>query len=274
MSANVVRYSAKQSIGFVDAISDLVRHRDLLLLLVQKELKLKYKGTVLGVFWSLLNPLLLMAVYAIVFSVVVRYPVRNFPIFLLSGLLPWTAFSTTLATASTCIINNSNLVRRIRFPVEMLPVTVVIANLVNMALGFLLLIGFVIGYHQAVGLSLLSLPVLVLLQLMFSLGVAMALSALTVYFRDLVHLVSIGVMVWFFATPVLYPLSIFQGKQVYSVLRLNPMAWLMDGYQRVWHAAAWPDGGYTLAFAAVSVLALVLGWWIFHASARRFAEEV
>jgi ABC-2 type transport system permease protein len=155
-----------------------------------------------------------------------------------------------------------------------MPVSMVISNLINMGFGFLLLLVFAVPFRQALGWPLLMLPVLVVLQAAFTTGIALALSALDVYFRDLNHLVGVLMLVWFFGTPVLYPLSLFGGKRLYGFLLLNPMSWLMDSYQRVWHANTWPDWHYLLAFATAAAVSLVLGAQIFNVLSRRFAEEV
>jgi ABC-2 type transport system permease protein len=258
----------------VAATHRIFLHRDLLTLLLQKELKIKYKGTALGMLWSLLNPLLMMVVYTIVFSTILRFSVPRYPIFLLSGLLPWTAFAGTLTTATVSIVRNGHLVRKIAFPHELLPLSAVLAALANLLPSFAVLLVFAFAFQQPLGLPLLALPLLIAIQFVFSAGLVLLLSAVTVYFRDVEYLVGIGVTVWFFATPVLYPLSFFDGRSFRQVLLLNPMTWLIDSYQRIWHANAWPDGGYLLLATTVALATLALGAITFARLQRRFAEEV
>jgi lipopolysaccharide transport system permease protein len=258
----------------IAAATALLRHRDLLLLLVQKELKVKYKGTALGFFWSLLNPVLMMLVYAVVFSVIVRFSTPRYPIYLLSGLLPWTAFTTAISGATTSIIVNGSLIRRVRFPMEILPLTSVLAALVNLVPSLGVLLVFAIFYRQPLGLPLLALPLLIALQTLLTTGLALIVSALTVYFRDLEHLIGIGLTVWFFATPIIYPIALFEGKRLYSLMLLNPMLWLMTSYQRIWHENRWPEPGFLLALAATGVAVWLLGSLVFSRLSRRFAEEV
>ena len=274
MSATGITSRGVARVPLADQLRDLADHRDLLSLLVRKELKVKYRGTMLGMLWSLFNPLLLMAVYTAVFSVITRFPMPNYPIFLLAALLPWTAFAASLSSSVRSIVGHGNLVRRIRFPVAVLPTSMVIANVVNLLPGFAILLVFALFSRQPLGLPLVGLPLLVVLQLMFTLGVALVLSALNVYFRDLEYLVGVALMVWFFGTPVLYPLSAFAGKPVGVLIKLNPMTWLIDSYQRIWHANQWPDGRYLLGFAAAACLTLVIGGLVFGRASRRFAEEV
>lgn len=257
-------------------LRDVLAHRDLLFLLAQKELKVKYKGTFFGMLWSLLNPLFLAAVYSIVFTTVARsFTTPRYPVFVLSGVLPWSAFTSSVGTATTSIVLNGNLVRRVRFPGELLPITTVLANVVNILPGFLILFAVALLFGQPLGLPLVMLPVLVVLQTCFTLGIALIASSLTVFFRDIEHLVQIGLTVWFFGTPVLYPLTALSGQStVRRIILANPMTWLLDGYQHIWHSNAFPNGRYLAAYAVTALVLLVGGWLLFRRAAPRFAEEV
>ncbi len=274
MNATGVVTSARAGTRPGEQVRDLLSHRDLLLLLIQKELKVKYKGTMLGMLWSLLSPLLMMVVYTAVFSVIARFPMTNYPIFLLAALLPWTAFTATVGASVASIVTNGNLVRRVKFPVAMLPATTVIANLVNLLPGFAVLLVFCLAFRQPLGWPLLMLPVLVLLQGIFTLGIALIFSSLNVYFRDLEYLVGVGLLVWFFGTPVLYPLSVFSGKRLGVLIELNPLTWLMDSYQHIWHGNAWPAWDHLAAFMAAAIVIFGLGVLVFGKASRRFGEEV
>jgi ABC-2 type transport system permease protein len=272
MPTQVFRWPARRSL--VEELTDAARHRDLLLLLVQKDLKVKYKGTALGFFWSFLNPLLMMIVYTVVFSIIVRFQVQRYPIFLLSGLLPWNAFALSLQAASVSLVANSNLVRRVRFPLEFLPLTSVLSGLVNLVFSFGILLVVALAFRQPLGLPLLMLPVLLLLQLVLTLGICLCLSALLVYFRDIEYLIGVGLTAFFFLTPVIYPLSAVSTSSVGFFLRLNPMTWLITGYQSIWHDDAWPDPVSVGALAVASIAMLLFGRWIFRRLQGRFAEEV
>jgi ABC-type polysaccharide/polyol phosphate export permease len=258
-------------------IRDVVQHWDLLMLLVRKELRVKYKGTVLGFAWSMLNPLLMMAVYSIVFSVIARPTVARYPVLVFSGMLPWTAVIGTIASGSTSVITNGNLVKRVKFPVELIPVTTAFSNMVNLLLGLIVLFAVAILWPpiQLPTVALLALPLLLALQTLFLTGAALAVSAITVYFRDLEHLLQVFLMLWFFGSPILYPLSQFPpDSKAHMIEVLNPMTWLMDSYQHIWHDGTWPNWRFVLAFAVLTVVTLVLGSAIFRRASRRFAEEV
>ena len=257
------------------ASAAIISRRDLLLLLVQKELKIKYKGAVLGFFWSLLNPILMMIVYSVVFSVIVRFAMPRYPIFLLSGLLPWTAFLTAITSSTTTIVGNAHLVRRVAFPIEFLPLTSVLTSLVNLlpSLGVLLLFAFF--FRQPLGLPLLALPLLLALQALLTTGLALILSAVTVYFRDVEYLVGIGLTVLFFMTPILYPLSVVgESSRLHLLLLLNPLTWLVTSYQRIWHDNQWPDLYQLLMLTGMAVLAMIAGTLVFRRLEGRLAEEV
>jgi ABC-type polysaccharide/polyol phosphate export permease len=252
----------------------LVRHRDLLLLLTQKDLKAKYKSTFLGFLWSMLNPLLLMLVYAAVFSVVVRFQMPRYPVFLLAGVLPWNAFIISISTASLSIVGNGYLIRRVTFPREYLPLASVLSGVVNLCLSLGLLFVFALAFRQPLGAPLLALPLLILLQAVFTAGLSFFLAALVVYFRDLENLIQIGLAVMFFVTPIIYPFQAVKNTPVSWVLAINPMGWLITDYQGIWHDNQWPDVPLLIAFAALALLALGAGWALFKALEGRFPEEV
>jgi lipopolysaccharide transport system permease protein len=271
--AMIVTRAARPSLRW--EVRDLLRHRDLLVLLVRKDLKVKYKGTALGFFWSLLNPLLMMIVYAVVYTVLFRFKVPRYPIFLLAGLLPWNAFLAAVNGSALSIVLSGNLVRRVRFPLELLPLTTVLSSLVNLLLSLAILFVFAAIYRQPLGPPLLALPLLLILQSLLALGIALMLSAITVYFRDLEYLVSVGLTVLFFATPIIYPLSALKGhKNLIFWLNLNPLTWLATGYQGIWHDNRWPEGWQLVALAGLGIVWVAAGWWVFRRLRRRFAEEV
>jgi ABC-type polysaccharide/polyol phosphate export permease len=260
--------------GFWLQARDLFQHRELLALLVQKDLKIRYRGTFLGFLWSLLNPLLMMAVYSAVFTFIARFPTERYPVFVLSGLLPWTAFSTSLSAGAVSILLNGNLVRRIPFPSDVLPLSVVLSNAINFLPGLALLLPLALLTGSPIGWSLLSVPLLLLLQCVFTAGLTLALAAMTVYLRDVQHLVSVGLTMWFFVTPIIYPLDFLKGTTLHTLLLLNPMTWLAVSYQQVFHDGSWPQLNYLAAFAGTSLVSLAIGSLIFRRLQLRFAEEV
>lgn len=261
--------------GAGQRLAAIAGHLDLFLLLVQKELKVKYKGTALGVLWSLLNPLFMMLVYTAIFTVIARANIPRYQVYVFCALLPWTAFTAAVTSGTTSVVNNGNLVRRVAFPAELFPLTSVVANLINALPGFLILAAIALILHQPFGIALVILPVLIVLQAAFSLGLVLLLSSLNVYFRDVEYLIGVLLTVWFFGTPILYPLTLFTHHQrIRALIQANPMTWLMDAYQRIWYSATWPEWATLGAFALLSVALVVLGALAFGRASRRFAEEV
>jgi ABC-type polysaccharide/polyol phosphate export permease len=262
----------------VNRLHELAGYRELVTNLTVRDLKLKYKGSVLGIAWSLLNPLLMMAIYTAVFSVFLRaVRVPDYWALVLGGLLPWVFFSNSLIAATVAFIRAPNLITKIYFPIEALPVAAVLANFINflISLAVLLVILAVVGL---LGPSLVLLPVILLAQLATTLGFAIAIAAVTVYFRDLEHLVTIAITAWFYLTPVLYPLDpaalpAGAGKYI-GYLKLNPMSWLFESYHSVLFYKAWPDPTTFTLMLAFGLFCLVGGYLLFAALRPRIPEEV
>lgn len=277
MAVRTVILPQRTSLGLRSEVRDLVDHRDLLLLLVRKDLRAKYKGTALGFLWSLLNPLLMMAVYALVYSFLFRFSMPRYPIFLLSGLLAWNAFSATITSGAASVLLNGTLVKRVRFPVELLPLTSSLSAIVNFLLSLVVLVLFTVIYRQPLGPSLIALPAVLILQTVWSIGLALMLSAVMVYFRDVEYLVQVALAIWFFATPIIYPLAVVQHshhERIAALIQANPMTWFVVSYQHIWHDNQWPEGWQMLAMTGVAAASLIAGRWVFRRLQRRFAEEV
>lgn len=266
--------------GLLGQLQEIVRHRDLLMLLTRKELRVRYRGTVLGFAWSLLNPLLFMAVYSTVFTVIARSQMERYPVFVFSGILPWNALQASITGPTTSIIGHSNLVKRVKFPVELLPISAALTNMINLVLGLsvMVIVAVVWPPPSMVGLSIVTLPLLLALQTVLCVGIALGVSALNVYFRDLEYLLQVGTMLLFFGSPILYSLSMIPNRtgasKTHLVQQFNPVYWLMSGYQAIWYWHTWPNWRYTALFAVFSFAVLALGAWIFRRASRRFAEEV
>jgi len=259
---------------------------ELLLELVRRDIKTRYRGSVLGVGWTLLNPLIFMLVYSLVFGkfLKVQYPGGSATVFILSGLLAWTFFSQALIMATNSIVANSQLVRKVAFPWMLLSVSSVIAALVNFAISLLLLIPFMLLSHKGVGPPILAVPLLVGITFALSLGLGLMLAAGNVYLRDLSYLVNLGTLIWFYVTPVIYPLALVQskfsghgleGEAAHAAIYANPMTWVVLGFQDVFVFDRWPQHWHGLGYSAVvSLVSIWLGLRVFRRLRRRFAEEV
>jgi lipopolysaccharide transport system permease protein len=264
-------------------LSELYRYRALIGTLVLRELRARYRGSVLGFLWSFLNPLLLMLVYVLVFSVYLRVPMEGYAVFLFSGLLPWLWFSSSLGHAAGVIVGSGALVKRILFPAEILPLVSVLSNLINMLLSLPLLFVFLLAFGIRPGPVLAFLPLLLLLQLLLTAGLALALSALNVYLRDVEQILGNGLVLLFFLSPILYPVSTVPvtlrlGDTVTVPLRplyfLNPVAGLVQSYQNIFFFGREPHWIHLGMVAAAAALALWAGWGVFDRLRDSLAEEV
>jgi len=261
-------------------LARLVRHRTLIQSLVARELTARYRGSVLGFFWSFVNPLLLLGIYAFVFGVLVpNRAVEPYALFLFCGILPWTWFSASLIESSGSLVTGGNLIKRVLFPAEVLPIVAVLANMVHFFFGGLVLAAFLVGFRHAPDWRELSwLPVVVAIQLVFTLGLALLVSALTVHFRDVRDLIANFLTLGFWATPIVYPWT-FEGlrDQVWFqwVLSLNPLAHLVIAYQELLFFTGPFSYLPSLAVTGgVSLLVLLAGYWVFDRLRDSFAEVV
>src|SRR5215203_5070346 len=193
-------------------LANLLKYRGLIQSLVVRELKARYRGSVLGFFWSFVNPLLLLLIYSFVFAVVLpgTHPAETEPyaLFMFCGILPWTWFSSSLSESANVLIGNGNLIKKVLFPAEILPIVTVLANMVHFFLGLPILAAFLIYYRHPPDLAdIFWFPIIVVVQLVLTLGLALLVSALTVHFRDLKDLLGNLLTLWFFATPIIYPMQ-------------------------------------------------------------------
>jgi lipopolysaccharide transport system permease protein len=260
-------------------LSALFRYRGLIQTLVTRDLKARYRGSVLGFFWSFINPLLQLAIYSWVFATVLPRTddtaLEPYALFMFCGILPWTWFSSSILEASNVLISGGNLIKKVLFPAEVLPIVTVLANMAHFFLGLPILAAFLIYYQRPLDpLELLWFPVIVLVQLVLLLGLALLVSALTVHFRDLKDILGNLMTVWFFATPIIYPMS--QAPKNYRwLLNLNPMTHLAISYQEVLFYIG-PHGHWRwlMALLAGSVVVFFAGYFVFDRLRDSFAEEV
>jgi lipopolysaccharide transport system permease protein len=214
-------------------LQECIEYRSLIKNLVLKDLKLKYRGSVLGVIWSLLRPLMLIAVYTVAFKYVVRIKMENYAFFLLVGLLPWNFFSGAAMASTEAVIDNANLIKKVYFPRETLPIASVLFNFAQflLALAVFIPLFFFMGAFPLTWAILLFFPLLAL-HLLFALGTALCLSALTASFRDVAHLTEVGLVLFFWVTPIIYPITMVP-FQYQNLMKLSPLASFAVGYQDI-----------------------------------------
>jgi ABC-type polysaccharide/polyol phosphate export permease len=260
-------------------LAQLVRYRGLIQSLVARELKARYRGSVLGFFWSFVNPLLLLSVYSFVFEKILpnaAADTRPYAVFMFCGLLPWTWFTASLMDASGALISGGNLIKKVLFPAEVLPIVSVLANMVHFFLGLLILAGFMIGYrHVPDWNELWWFPIIVAIQLVFTLALGLMLSALTVHFRDIRDLLANLLTFWFFATPIIYSYRMETVKGFLRLFNLNPFFHLAISYQEVlFFHGPFGHWRWLLALGAASLLLFIAGYWVFDRLRDSFAEAV
>jgi lipopolysaccharide transport system permease protein len=274
-------------------LAQLARYRGLIQSLVARELKARYRGSALGAFWSFINPLLLLSVYTLVFSYFVpaRDDVKPYALFLCCGLLPWTWFASSLNESTNSLVAGGNLIKKVLFPAEVLPIVSVLTNMVQFLLALPILAGFLI-YYANVGVAgpdgvigpppvqlhaaeLVWLPLVVVVQLLLTTGLALILSALTAHFRDVRDILANVLTFWFFATPIVYPWrSVPDAMKPW--LNLNPFAHLAISYQEIlFHSQdAFGHKWWLLALAGVSVVVFFAGYWLFDRLRDSLSEVV
>jgi homopolymeric O-antigen transport system permease protein len=262
-----------------DNLSRLVKYRGLIQSLVVRDLKARYRGSVLGFFWSFVNPLLLLLIYSFVFTVVLPgiHPkeLEPYALFMFCGILPWTWFSSSLLESSTVLISGGNLIKKVLFPAEVLPIVTVLANMVHFFFGLPILAIFLIYYQAPLNLAeLVWFPLVVLTQLLLTLGLALLVSSLTVHFRDLKDLLQNLLTFWFFATPIIYPMTLAPGIGK-TLLNLNPFTHLAISYQEIlFYDGPFGHWKWLLALLAGSAALFLGGFFIFDRLRDSFAEEV
>jgi lipopolysaccharide transport system permease protein len=260
----------------------LFGYRDLLRNLVARDLKVRYKNSVLGIVWSLLNPLGMMLVFTVVFTILIpNNSIERFPIFLLCGLLPWNWFSGSVVGSIYSVVGSSALVKKVYFPREILPISTVLSNLVHFLIALIVLFGMMIATGTPLTVWALILPLLVAIQLIFTLGLAFFLSAINVYYRDVAQIMDVLMLAWFFLTPVFYSTDLIpQSKVIFGIdvpvqrlaYILNPMASLIASYRVILYNGAPPDIAFLLRTVITAVICLVLGYAFFMRFSRNFGE--
>jgi ABC-type polysaccharide/polyol phosphate export permease len=268
------------------SLLQLSKYRALIQSLVARELKARYRGSVLGFFWSFFNPLLLLLVYTFVFTVVLPggwdETLGPRALFLFTGLLPWTWFSSSLTESSNVLIAGGNLIKKVMFPAEILPIVSVLANLVHFLFGLIILAFFLVYYNAPLQASeLIWFPIVVFVQLLLTLGLALILSALTVHFRDIKDILANVLTLWFFATPIIYPMSQVTDPASATaawakpLVNLNPFTHLAISYQEIlFYPGPFGHWKWLLALGIGSAGLFLFGYFLFDRLRDSFAEEV
>lgn len=254
-------------------IQELFRYRSLVNSLVVRELKARYRGSFLGFLWTFLNPLLLLGVYALVFNIYLRIRIEHYAGFMFVGLLPWIWFSSALLEGTYSITAGGSLVTKVLFPSQVLPVVKILANLLNYLLSLPVLFGFLWAMGIYPGWPLCWLPVIIGMHLLFIEGLVLILATINVFFRDVQHILANLLTLWFFLTPILYPLSQVPPPFNNWVL-LNPLAQITLAYQNIFFYNRNPELKVLLGFLGLSLCLWGIGMFFFERYKETFAEKI
>ena len=257
----------------LDVFKNLYNYRELLKTSVKKEIRGKYKNSFLGVIWSFLNPLLQIAVYDLIFQGILKNPQENYAIFLCAALIPWTFFSTTISRAAFNCIENGNIIKKVYFPREILPISIVTSEAVNFLISTIIIIAFVIFGGLGISPYIVFYPIILLAQYLMLIGLSLIVSSVCVYLRDLQHFIGIFLQLMFYATPIVYSLDSISPNLKW-ILNLNPMTHIINGYRSIFYYQTFPNLKMIFILIAISVVLCVVGYLIFNKLQKGFAEQL
>lgn len=257
----------------MEIFKNLYNYRELLKSNVKKEIRGKYKGSFLGVLWSFLNPLLMVAVYAIVFPYIMRVKTENYLIFLICGIIPWNFFTTAINQGMITVRMNAGIIKKVYFPREILPISVALSGLVNFFISCIIILLFCIFGGVGISWHILLLPLIAIIEFLIILGLILALSAINIYIKDTEYIVQFIINMLFYGTPILYTTSLFPEKLRW-LLYLNPMTHVIDAYRDIFMYHQLPSFKSMLFISIVALLLVLIGMAIFKKLEKGFAEEV
>lgn len=258
----------------MNILRELYEYREMIKSLIHRDLRGRYKGSILGFLWTFINPVLQLIVYTIVFSNIMRMGIDNYYLFLFVVLIPWMFCATSVAGGATCILQNQSLVTKIYFPREVLPISVVTSNFINMLYCFIVVLAVVLIFGENINLmAWLYLPLIAIIEYILVLGLVFIFSSLTVYFRDLEHILGIITMAWQFLTPVMYSIDMVP-QDFMSIFNLNPMTPIIIAYRDILYYGEIPHIDTLIQAIIFGFIFLVLGFMLFNKLKRGFAEEL
>lgn len=270
--------------GILGRVREVWEYRELIRNLVLRDLKVRYRNSLLGIIWSWANPLLMMLVFTLVFNFLfTQSDLPHYHVFLLSALLPWQFFSESVTAATNSIVGNAHLIKKVYFPREILPLSIILSNLVNFLIALPVFFGLAIISGARISPWALLLPIPILVQILFALGMCLILCTLNVFYRDTQIILSVLMQAWFFLTPVFYPITqIGKEKTLLGITfdaqlwlrRLNPMASVIASYRDLLYWGSYTGLDFLFRTAFTSLLVLVVGYLVFLHFSPRFGEEV
>ncbi len=251
-----------------------LNYKFLLQQLTVREIKARYKQSIIGYAWIMFNPLIQLLVYSFVFSVIFRFPTNGtpYPIFLFIGLLPWIYLQSALSTSTLILVDSANLLKKVNFPREILPYSVVLSKGIDLLFSLLLLVIFMLFYQVPLSITIFFVIPLLLIQVILITGLSLFLSAANLFYRDIQYVTNLLLLMWMYLTPVVYPLSLIPSKYVW-LYKLNPMVGIIEGYRSAAFNLPFDIG--TIFWSAISsTVIFILGFWMFKKSEKVFADIV
>ena len=251
----------------------LYEYRELLKTSISKDVRGKYKNSVLGILWSFLNPLLQIAVYAIVFPLIMKSNLPNYTVFLCCGLIPWNFFSAAISRTSFTMVENGNIIKKVYFPREILPISIVTSEAVTFLISTLIIIGFVVFGGIGISKYIIFYPLVLLAQYLLLIAISFIVSSISVYVRDLQHLIGVVLQLLFYATPIVYAAEAIPDNFKW-MLNINPMTYVINAYRDIFYNQTMIDVVPLLILIAVSIVACIIGYLIFNKLQKGFAEQL
>lgn len=261
------------------SFQEIYEYREMIISLVKKDLRGRYKGSALGFLWTFINPLLQLLVYTLVFSVIMRAGIEQYYLFLFVALVPWIFFSSALTGGASCVIASQDMVKKIYFPREVLPIAYITGSFVNMLFTFIVVFAVLIVSGFGINfVAVLYMPIIMMVEYVLALGIAFLTSALSVYFRDLQYILSIIAMAWQFLTPVMYSQEMVETQLVehpllLNIWNLNPTTPMINAYRDILYYKRVPEIQTLISAVLLGIVVLVIGWFAFKKLQKGFAEQ-
>ncbi|MFR1182804.1 MAG: ABC transporter permease [Clostridia bacterium] len=252
---------------------ELYKYRELLKTNVKKEIRGKYKNSFLGVLWSFLNPLLQIVVYAIVFQLILKNPQENYAVFICCGLIPWTFFSSAITRSAFTMVENGNIVKKVYFPREILPISIVTSEAVNFLISTIIILAFVIFGGIGISKYIIFYPLVLVAQYVLLIAIGLIVSSISVYVRDLQHLIGVALQLFFYATPIVYSADVIPAEYRW-ILNINPMTYIIEAYRDIFYNQTMIDIVPLLLLIVGSLVACMIGYMIFNKLQKGFAEQL
>jgi lipopolysaccharide transport system permease protein len=259
----------------VGSLLELNRYRDLLRTWSIREIKIRYKQSLLGGLWAVIQPLSVAIIFSVIFNLFIKLPTGGAPylLFYYAALFPWAFFANSVTTGSNSLIGHMPLVTKIYFPREIMPLSGIIAALFDFMIAAGIYVGLAILYQVSAGPSLILFPLLVMIQFLFTSGVVLVLSALNVFYRDIRFVVPLALQIYMYLTPLIYPVSVIP-ERFRPFYMLNPMAAIVDAYRTILIYGQWPQPIYLASAGVISILLFLLSYIFFNKAARSFADLI